>query len=50
MVLEKSTAFALAAERAALARRAGGDAAKVMTAALGPYGDKTRSNVRQLRR
>ena len=50
MVLEKSTAFALAAERAALAAARGGDAAKVMTAALGPYGDKTRSNVRKLRK
>lgn len=49
MVLEKGAAFALAAERAALAAAGGGDAAKVLTAALGPYGDKTRSNVRKLR-
>lgn len=50
MVLEKSTAFALATERAALAAAGGGDAAKVLTAALAPYGDKTRSNVRKLRK
>jgi hypothetical protein len=50
MVLEKSTALALATERAALAAARGGDAARVMTAALQPYGEKTRSNVRKLRR
>ena len=50
MVLEKGTAFAVAAERAALAAARGGDAAKILTAALGPYGDKTRSNVRKLRK
>lgn len=50
MVLEKSTAFAIATERAALAAARGGDPTKVLTAALGPYGDKTRSNVRSLRK
>lgn len=50
MVLEKSSAFALASERAALAAANGGDAAKIMTEALAPYGAKTRSNVRKLRR
>lgn len=50
MVLEKSTALALATERAALAAARGGDAAKIMTAALQPYGEKTKANVRKLRR
>ncbi len=50
MVLEKTTAFAVASERAALAAARGGDATKIMTAALGPYAVKTRSNVRKLRK
>lgn len=50
MVMEKSAAFASAAERASVAAVGGGDAIKIATAALGPYGVKTRSNVRKLRR
>ena len=50
MVMEKATAFALAAEKAAVAAARGGDAAKIASAALRPYGARTRANVRQLRR
>jgi hypothetical protein len=50
MVMEKSTAFAQSAEKAALAAARGGDAARIATAALSPYGAKTRSNVRKLRK
>lgn len=49
MVLEKPTAFASSAERAAVAAARGGDAVRIATAALRPYGAKTRSNVRKLR-
>ena len=38
MVMEKATAFAAATERAAVAAARGGDAAKIATAALRPYG------------
>lgn len=50
MVMEKVTAFASSAERAAVAAARGGDAARIATAALRPYGSRTRSNVRKLRR
>lgn len=50
MVMEKVTAFASSAERAAVAAAKGGDAARIATAALRPYDSKTRSNVRKLRR
>lgn len=50
MLLEKGTAFAIASEGAALAAARGEDAARIMTAALAPYGAKTRANVRKLRR
>jgi hypothetical protein len=50
MVLEKTTIFALAAEKAAVAAARGGDPVRVATAALRPYGTKTRANVRKLRR
>jgi len=50
MVLEKATAFAASAEKAAVAAAKGGDVARIATAALRPYGSKTRSNVRKLRR
>ena len=49
MVMEKATAFAAAAEKAAIAAAGGGDALRIATAALAPYGAKTRSNVRKLR-
>lgn len=50
MVMEKGTAFADAAERAAVTAARGGDVPRILTAALAPYGAKTRSNVRKLRR
>lgn len=50
MVLEKPTAFAAATERATVAAARGGDAAKIASAALKPFGVKTRSNVRRLRK
>ncbi len=50
MVMEKGAAFATAAERAAVAAANGGHPARVLTAALAPYGAKTRANVRQLRK
>ena len=50
MVLEKATVFAAAAEKAAVAAAMGGDPVRVATAALGPYGTKTKANVRMLRR
>lgn len=50
MVMEKPTAFATSAERAAVAAARGGDAARIATAALRPYGARTRSNARRLRK
>lgn len=50
MILEKATVFAAAAEKAAVAAARGGDPVRVATAALGPYGAKTKANVRRLRR
>ncbi len=50
MVMEKATVFAAAAEKAAIAAAQGGDPIRVATAALGPYGLKTKANVRKLRR
>lgn len=50
MVLEKGTAFAAATERAAVAAARGRDAVGIASAALKPYGAKTRSNARKLRR
>jgi hypothetical protein len=50
MVMEKATTFALSAEKAALEAARGADPARIAHAALRPYGTKTRSNVRRLRR
>jgi hypothetical protein len=50
MVLEKSTAFAVSTEKAAVAAARGADVLAIATAALKPYGAKTRSNVRELRK
>lgn len=50
MVLEKATAFAAASEGAAVAAARGGDATRIAAAALRPYGVKTRSNARKLRK
>lgn len=49
MVLEKVTAFAASAERATVAAARGGDPVAIATAALKPYGVKTRSNARKFR-
>lgn len=49
MVMEKATAFTASAEKAAIAAARGGDPVRIATAALSPYGVKTRSNVRKLR-
>ena len=49
MVMEKTTAFAAAAEGAAVAAAAGGDALRIASAALRPIRAKTRSNARKLR-
>jgi hypothetical protein len=50
MVMEKGVAMATAAEQAAVAAARGGDALKIATSALKPYGAKTRANVRRLRK
>lgn len=50
MVLEKPAAFALAAQRAAVAAARGGDATKVASAALKPIGARTAANARRLRK
>lgn len=50
MVLEKGAAFAAATQRAAVEAARGGGAVRVASAALKPYGAKTRSNVRKLRK
>lgn len=50
MVMEKATVFAAAAEKAAITAAQGGDPVRVATAALQPYGVKTKANVRRLRR
>jgi hypothetical protein len=50
MVMEKATVFAAAAEKATIAAARGGDPVRVATAALKPYGTKTKANVRRLRR
>ncbi len=50
MVMEKHTAFAASAERAAIAAAKGGDAVKVATAALQPYRKTTAANARRLRK
>ncbi len=50
MVVEKMTAMASASEKAALAAARGGTPLTIATAALRPYGTKTKSNVRRLRR
>lgn len=50
MVLEKATTFATATERAAMAAARGADPLRIASAALRPYGSKTRANARKLRR
>ena len=50
MVMEKAAAFAASSEKAAIAAARGGDAARIASAALRPYGAKTRANVRRLRK
>ena len=43
-------AIGMVMEKATVAAARGGDAARIASAALRPYGSKTRSNVRKLRR
>jgi hypothetical protein len=50
MVLENATTFAVAAEKAAVAAAKGADPLRVASAALRPYGTRTRANARKLRR
>ncbi len=50
MVMEKSSAFAVAAERAAIATARGANPLAIATAALQPIRAKTRSNARKLRK
>ena len=50
MMMEKATAFAAAAERAAVAAATGANPARIANAALRPIRAKTRSNVRKYRR
>lgn len=50
MVMEKMTAMMSAAEKATTAAAKGGTAVEIATAALKPYGTKTRSNARRLRK
>lgn len=49
MVMEKASAFTLAAEKAAVASARGADPLKVANAALRPIRSRTRSNARRLR-
>lgn len=50
MVMEKMTAAATSAEKAAVAAMRGANPVGVATAALRPYGSKTRANARRLRK
>jgi hypothetical protein len=50
MVMEKMTAMAVASEKAAVAAAMGANPMAIATAALRPYGAKTRSNARRLRK
>ena len=50
MVMEKMTAMVVSAEKAAVAAARGGNPMAIATAALRPYGTKTRSNARRLRK
>lgn len=50
MVMEKTSAFATAAERAAVATARGANPLAIATAALRPIRAKTRSNARKLRK
>jgi len=50
MVMEKMTAMAKSAEKAAVAAAKGANPIAIATAALRPYGSKTRSNARRLRK
>lgn len=50
MVMEKASAMIASTEKATVAAARGADALGIANAALAPYGLKTRSNVRKLRR
>ena len=50
MIMEKMTAMAASAEKAAVAAARGANPLTIATAALRPYGTKTKSNARRLRK
>jgi hypothetical protein len=50
MVMEKASAFVTSAEKASVAAARGAHPAKIASAALRPYGSRTRANARRLRR
>ncbi len=50
MVMEKMTAMVSAAEKAAVAAARGANPLGIATAALKPYGTRTRANARRLRK
>lgn len=50
MVMEKVTAMSTAAEKAAVAAAKGANPLAIATAALRPYGTKTKANARRLRK
>jgi hypothetical protein len=50
MVMEKATAFISAAEKASVAAARGAHPVRIASAALRPYGSRTRANARKLRR
>jgi hypothetical protein len=50
MVMEKMTAMAVSAEKAAVAAAKGANPLAIATAALRPYGAKTTANARRLRK
>jgi hypothetical protein len=50
MVMEKMTAMAMSAEKAAVAAAKGANPLAIATAALRPYGSKTKANARRLRK
>ena len=50
MVLEKATAMTASAQKAAVTAAQGGNPLRIAASALKPYGSKTRSNARRLRK
>jgi hypothetical protein len=50
MVMEKATAFVAATEKASVEAARGAHPVRIASAALRPYGSRTRANARKLRR